>query len=148
MRIGLDANAVCGVGSKNRGIGNYCTDMIEALVRGFPEDEFFLLNCCENAPFGHGISGLPNFHEEFHYIAPAAALHCGEAATELTGEVVRSFVAANRLDAFLVTSPFDTFYPTYSREWFGDIPVAAIVYDIIPYVFQKRYLGDPAALRR
>ncbi|MBE6754447.1 MAG: glycosyltransferase [Ruminococcaceae bacterium] len=145
MRIGLDASAIYGPMSKNRGIGNYCTDLLEALLRCCPQHEFFLLNISEDTPFAAGVQQRARLHEEYIYLPLKNEGISSEDRRELFGDVVRSFVTRFQLDVFVVTSPFDVTYPTYSREWFGETAVVAIVYDIIPYIFKERYLGDKNA---
>lgn len=140
MNIGLDATAMFGPLSKNRGIGNYSVSLFSTLISADKENEYFLLNCVDDSSFLPYLGdGTENFHEEI--------LFCGKNAEflkngceEIYGDIIRTFIERNNIDIFIITSPFDLKFIPYKREWFGNTLVCSIVYDIIPYVMKKQYL--------
>ncbi len=145
MNIGLDATAMFGPLSKNRGIGNYSVSLFTTLISSDKENEYFLLNCVDDTSFVPYLGDkAENFHEEI--------LFCGKdseflrnGCEEIYGDIIRTFIERNNIDIFIITSPFDLKFVPYKREWFGSVQVCSIVYDIIPYVMKKQYLKNKEA---
>ena len=136
MRIGVDALAVQSPQHGRRGIGRYGKNLIDAL-RAAPGGHEILVHAHEGLPAGDVPSAT-------RLLAPD--LSRGEAtAAHRMDRLARE--NPDRLDAFLVISPFE--------HWAGYAPpptlpapdgflTATIVHDLIPLSFQEWYLADPA----
>jgi glycosyltransferase involved in cell wall biosynthesis len=137
VRIGIDMLAVQAPGSRFRGIGRYCHHLVSALLALETEHQFLL--------YAH--DGLPT--DRLPSVAPASSRtlrrepHLGERTL---------FAAIDRLartnpdglDLLLLLSPFEMhgdFCPP-ARPLNG-LKMAAVVYDLIPFLLQEVYLNDP-----
>ena len=131
MRIGIDMIGVQSGQSHGRGIGRYARSLVSALLRVDAGIEYRL--------YGHDAlptDGLPD--------APNSRLVV--LSSEKTSPPFDRLLLTNPdgLDALLLLSPFEQYgwYGLPARP-VGGLPVVSVVYDLIPFLFQERYLNDP-----
>ena len=142
MNIGFDAAAMFSASSKNRGIGNYSVSLFKTLIKNDKENRYFLLNCMDGTPFAPYLDGeTENFYEEMLY-SGANCQFFRDGYDEIFGDILRTFLARNKIDVFIITSPFEMAAYIYRREWFEGVTVCGIVYDIIPYIMRDKYLSQ------
>lgn len=137
LRIGIDLLGIQSPESRGRGIGRYGRGLLDALLTVGVEHEFLL--------YGH--HGLP---VEDVPVAPNAWLRELLPARNAGESVARLAIAnADQLDALLILSPFELHrgYNPPARPVDG-LPLAAVVYDLIPFLFQERYLTYPPSASR
>ena len=140
MNIGFDSSAMFGKGSKNRGIGNYSVSLFSTLIKNDKENNYFFLNCHEDTSFETYLDKkVSNFCEEILYTGENLSL-ISSGLQAIYGDILKTFLEKNKIDIFIITSPFDFSFPYYKKEWFGKVKVYCIVYDIIPYVMKNEYL--------
>ena len=137
MLIGIDMLGVQSPGSRGRGIGRLSSSVVAQLLGLDPSVHYVL--------YAH--EGLPT--DEFP-TAPNATRVVLRREPE-RGETRLSHVMGRLarenpegLDALLVLSPFELHegYGTPPKP-LRDLTLAAIVYDLIPFRYQERYLTDP-----
>jgi glycosyltransferase involved in cell wall biosynthesis len=138
MRIGIDMLAVQSPENRARGIGRYGRNLAAELARAAGRHELIF--------YSHG--DLPT--DAFPSSPQASIVRLpGSSAGSEPGALDR-VVGGNRdaLDAMLVLSPFEQFpwfmppAPALTR-----LPLAAVVFDLIPLRFPGRYLADPGCSR-
>ena len=140
MRIGIDMIGVQSPYSRGRGIGRYARSWVDAMTRADPGVDYVLY-----AHRGLPVDDLPT---ALNARVVEVALEHGERDL---GDVVQRVASANldRLDVLVQTSPFELFgdYATPARPP-GGPAMAAILYDLVPFLFQERYLSyAPSSLR-
>ena len=139
MRIAFDSIALLGAMSKNRGIGNYAFDLFSTMLKQDRENEYYFFNVLEQTDcFREEVRQGILRQEDFLCIKEGCFFPL-EDMKVIYGELVARFIQKNKIDVFMITSPFDAQYPTYQREWFAGTKVVTIVYDIIPYVMKDHY---------
>ncbi len=141
MRIGVDTLAITSPYSRGRGIGRYSGHLLEALLDAGRAHEF-VLYAHDDLPAAR-LPRRPN--------ARLARLRVEDERGERSlRAAMERLVAANpdRVDAMLILSPFELY------GGFGppSVPIGgprmvAVLYDLIPFLFQERYLTDPWAAR-
>jgi len=142
MNIGFDAAAMFAPSSKNRGIGNYSVSLFSTMINNDKENNYFMLNCIEDTSFKSYLADdVTNFREEILYTGKNCKF-INDDYGEIYGDIIRTFVEKNKIDVFIITSPIEYIVAPIKREWFGDVKVYCIVYDIIPYVMKDYYLSD------
>ena len=141
MNIGFDAQAILGTGSKNRGIGNYSTSLFNTLIDIDKDNDYFCLNVFEEKITDNYIKKTDNFSEINYYTGPNLKYVIKEFEAYY-GSIVSDFIIKNNIDVFYITSPFDSSFMSYKKEWFLNSKVVTILYDIIPWIFQDHYLKD------
>ncbi|URM31142.1 glycosyltransferase [Cytobacillus firmus] len=100
--------------SKYRGIGRYCDNLISTIVKNYP---------------GH-------FYFDFFP-------HQNDSEENLKAEV-REFIKTNKIDIFLLTSPFEFFnIDMLDKTLYGNTKAAVILYDLIPLIYPNAYLNSP-----
>lgn len=141
-------------GSRPRGIGRYTAQLIRAMAQQRGEHELRLMlnanfpGACRTAASQFGgvlprqaFSSYTTPRSERHHAPPTSPRR------RVADAVVRRHVAGLRPDALLFTSLFEMapkdFSPLDLRRYPAQI-TAAIVYDLIPAVFDELYLGDRA----
>jgi glycosyltransferase involved in cell wall biosynthesis len=135
VRIGIDMLGVQSSASRGRGIGRYARCLTAALLERGSQHEFLL--------YAH--RGLPT--DAFPTASNATVRPMPE---ELPApEAVERLASANpdALDALLILSPFELHeeYRPPARPLSG-LRIAAVIYDLLPFLFQERYLTyGPAA---
>lgn len=146
MRIAFDAIGILGPSSKNRGIGNYSTGQFAAMVEQDTNNEYFFFNLFEeNFSFKRSIGGGENL-EEFTLYSGKDNFLLKDLDNDIIGKIVRKFLRENNIDIFYFTSPFDA-NMRYQVEWFKDVKMVVLVYDVIPYIYREHYLSDENALK-
>ncbi len=133
MRIGIDMLALQSPTSRMRGIGRYAQGFLSGLLAVSPEDHEFLFYAHKDLP----IDLFP--------VAPNTRVKRLEptvTSRDAIDRVARSNPDA--LDVLLILSPLE-YYKSYSppARPLGSLPIAAIVFDVIPFLFQERYLDYP-----
>jgi glycosyltransferase involved in cell wall biosynthesis len=134
VRIGIDMLGVQSSASRGRGIGRYARSLAGALLRRGGDHEFVL--------YGH--HGLPVDGFPRSANARVRVLDASHPAPEAI-ERIASF-NPDRLDALLILSPFELHeeYRPPSRPLAG-LRIAAVIYDLLPFLFPERYLTYPPA---
>lgn len=146
MRIAFDAAAILGLGSKNRGIGNYSKGQFLAMIEQDKENEYFFFNLYEeDYRLSDELKEKSQLQEFSFYVGENQTLLKKE-YQDIIGGIVKRFLEENAIDVFYITSPFENPENSFfKREWFGTVRVVALVYDIIPYIFKEQYLSDAKA---
>lgn len=142
MNIAFDSTAILGPMSKNRGIGNYALSQFITMINLDKENNYFFINLFEDFKLSEFISECDNFEESYLYCGRDNFLLKEPNYENVIGDIIKNYIKKNNIDVFYITSPFESSYPLYKKEWFGNIKVVATVYDIIPYVFKDKYLTD------
>lgn len=143
LNIAWDATAIYGPMSKNRGIGNYVKGLFSTMIDMDTSNHYFLLNFFEDTEFKNKLQHPERLKETYLYCGDNNDLLSNPEFKYILGNAIRRFIQENKIDVFIITSPFESRLFPYEREWFGDVKTVAIVYDIIPYLFQNRYFaGD------
>ncbi len=142
MRIGVDMLALQSPDSRLRGVGRYGRHFLGALLPLAREDSFVL--------YAH--EGLPVDQFPDAENAEVRTLRIDSAAGERgIGDALERLVRTNpdRIDALLLINPFEQTpeYAPPARPLNGPA-IVAVIYDLIPFIQQERYLGDPGHARR
>lgn len=140
MNIGFDATAILGPMSKNRGIGNYNIGQFRKILEKNKNDKFFCLNFFEGSIRDELGDDFKNLYEEHLEAGKERILLRDPRFYKVYGSIVSKFLEKNKIDIFIITSPFDGHVKPYKKEWFAGVKVITTVYDIIPWVFKERYL--------
>jgi glycosyltransferase involved in cell wall biosynthesis len=143
MNIAIDVLAILGPDSKNRGIGNYATSQLKKMVEQDNQNHYFLLNFYEETNLKEILNYSSNVSEHYFYLGKDFFLGKQDEFKEVLGEVVKKFIISNKIDVFYFTSIFDGII-SYDMEWFKGVKTVATLYDIIPYIFKEKYLGNKA----
>ena len=154
MRIIIDLQACQSTGSRHRGIGRYSLALAKAMVRNAGKHEIWLML---SGLFPDTISSLRDAFEgmvpperivTWGAPGPVAELPPENYWRSRAAELVREqALAALRPDFVHVTSLFegsgDDAVSSVSIS--GEhLPTAVTLYDLIPLVYEKQYLQDPA----
>lgn len=147
MNIAIDAVAILGSG-KNRGIGRYCLDLLRAMLKKDHVNKYFFFNCFKPTTLFHDEEKIASLlTAEYLYMGKNDFLMTDPSYRTILGAIVQGFIRKYDIDAFVISSPFDGTFPAYQKDWFKGCKTAAIVYDIIPYIYKKRYLPDQTMYR-
>ena len=141
MNVAIDATAILGPMSKNRGIGNYAFDLFKTMIENDPDNQYFFFNLIEEYSLSEQLNHPGNVHDCFFYTGENHFLINDSRYKAVIGDIIRNFIDEHQIDVFLVTSPFESTVVTYEKEWFENTKVISIVYDIIPYVMKEQYLA-------
>lgn len=141
MNIAIDVLAILGPDSKNRGIGNYCTSQLKKMFELDKENKYFLINFYEDISLKDILDYSDNVSEHYFYLGKDGFLGREKAFNEVLGDLVKKIIKTHNIDVFYFTSPFDS-RVSYNMKWFEEVYTLATLYDIIPYLFKERYLGD------
>ncbi|RUL82334.1 glycosyltransferase [Tautonia sociabilis] len=134
MRIGVDALAIQSPFSRGRGIGRYARSLLAAMLEADTSNEYVIYTY-EDLP-RDGLPSSPRSRIREVARRPDREEHTLQHAVE------RALLEdADRLDWFLLLSPFETwqFYGLPHRP-VGRTRAAAVIYDVIPFLFQETYL--------
>jgi glycosyltransferase involved in cell wall biosynthesis len=141
MRIGIDAIALQGW-DRLRGIGRFAAGLLGRLLPADRSVEYVLYTY-EDLPTDL-IPGGPNVRRRSLRRDPAR----GESRL---GQTLDRIARENPdgLDLLLLLSPFEQ-APGYSppARPLGSLKLAAVVHDLIPFLFPERYLDDPGHAAR
>jgi glycosyltransferase involved in cell wall biosynthesis len=151
MRIALDLQTVQG-GNRYRGIGRYALNLAQAIARNRGDHDVMVVlsdlfpDTLE--PIRSAFAGLvpaSSFHV-FHAVGPVRASANGNDWRRAASEHLReAFLASLRPDVTHVSSPFEGYLDdvvTSIGKWTAGITTVTL-FDLIPYVNQDAYLGDP-----
>jgi glycosyltransferase involved in cell wall biosynthesis len=137
VRIGVDMLGIQSHSSRVRGIGRYGRSLLAAI----------LAIDCENNYFFYAHEGLSD--DDFPQAANAAVRRLGVA--DDPGQAMDRLARSNPddLDVLLLLSPFEigANYDPPTKPLNG-LTMAAVVYDLVPFLFQERYLTWPPAAAR
>jgi len=153
MRIILDMQGAQTPGSRNRGIGRYTLSLAKAIVRNRGEHEIILaLNGLfpdTIEPIRAAFDGLlPQLNIRVWYVpGPVSSLHIENDWRRHVAELTReAFLASLKPDIILISSLFegvDDDAVTSINTLSGTVPVAVILYDLIPLINRHHYLENP-----
>ncbi len=143
MNIAFDAVAILGPMSRNRGIGNYALSQFTGMVNLDSNNHYFFLNMIDgDFSLESSITNKSGFTEDFIDTGKNNVLLRNDAYSEVIGNIIKRYIRENNIDIFYITSPFESSFTLYKKEWFEGIKVISTVYDIIPYVMKEKYLND------
>jgi glycosyltransferase involved in cell wall biosynthesis len=137
LRIGIDILGVQSPASRGRGIGRYARSFLTALVEQDARNEYVLY-----AHRGLSTSCFPSGnHARVRQLGIAD--DSGQAIDQLARE------NPDALDLLLILSPFEigSGYDPPAKPLNG-LAMAAVVYDVVPFLFPERYLTWPPAAAR
>lgn len=137
--IAFDALAILSPTSKNRGIGNYAFSQFKTMVERDKLNNYYFFNLVEEYSWGNQLENKSNFYEEYFFCGKNNFLYENNSYNEIIGDIIKSFIKKNNIDIFYITSPMESSFPIYHKEWFQNVRVVATVYDIIPYVMKEHY---------
>jgi len=152
MRLVVDAQALQSNGSRHRGIGRYSLALLQQMALQAGEHEIILLL---NGLYAETVEPI---RESFRSLIPAENIRiwrppslCGQLESPIpgrrqAGELVREAVIASlKPDAVLIMSLFEgldeSVVTSVGRHKAG-FPVAVILYDLIPYIYNHKYLEN------
>ncbi|MCM1358102.1 MAG: glycosyltransferase family 4 protein, partial [Prevotella sp.] len=142
MNIAFDAVAILGYMSRNRGIGNYALSQFTGMINRDSQNKYFFLNMIDrNFKLSPMITNN-NFTEDFIDTGKNNVLLRNYAYSDVIGGIIKRYIRENNIDIFYITSPFESAFTLYKKEWFDGVKVIMTVYDIIPYVMKEKYLSD------
>lgn len=151
MNIAVDIQPLISPTSKNRGIGNYNVDQIKLLIEKDKENNYIFFNAYnEESIFDilkidksiySNVTDVHIYTGKTNYLIQSEPNGKLKKYERIFGELVKNFLKENKIDVFYFTSPFD-YWDIFNIEWFETVATVATVYDIIPYLFPKRYLAD------
>jgi glycosyltransferase involved in cell wall biosynthesis len=152
MRLVVDAQALQSKGSRHRGIGRYSLALLQQMALQAGEHEIILLL---NGLYADTVEPI---RESFRGTIPAENIRiwrppslCGQLESpdpgrRQAGELIREAVIASlKPDAVLLMSLFEGLdegvITSVGRHKAG-FPVAVILYDLIPYIYNHKYLEN------
>ena len=149
MRIVIDIYP-CLSASKFRGIGRYCSNFLLSLIHLVPENiEIILLgnaNIEEKDFFLRKINTLGSKKVQFksYFLPPLPKGNNNSQVSDKTYKAMSTFYSQLRPSLVLVLSPFEGYREQYEYFWpqKNEIPVWAIFYDLIPFLFPDQYLEE------
>lgn len=154
MNIAVDVQPLVSPTSKNRGIGNYNVDQLRLLIERDKKNNYLFFNAYNdesifdildiNKSEYENVKDVHIYTGNSQYLIQSEPNGKVKKYEKIFGELVKKFLKDNNIDIFYFTSPFD-YWDIFNMEWFKSVTTIATVYDIIPYLFQKRYLGDKDA---
>ena len=141
MRIGFDMLAVQSPHHGHRGIGRYSRHLVAALLDR-DDDHQFVLYAHDGLPDDR-IPHAPNAIVRWLRSEQERGL---TTVTQRMDHLARTNPDA--LDVLVILSTFEHWqdYHPPARPWNG-LKIAAIVYDLIPFLFQSETIYDPTLLR-
>ncbi len=142
MNIAFDSYAILGYMSRNRGIGNYTLNQFTSMINNDHDNKYFFLNMIDSDFKLSPVIKNDNFTEDFIYTGKNNFLIRNDEYSEVTGNIIKRYIRENDIDIFYITSPFETDFIRYKKEWFEGVRVITTVYDIIPYIMKEKYLND------
>lgn len=152
MRIVIDLQAAQAE-NRNRGIGRYALSMAQAMVRNRGEHEVVI---ALNGHFTDTIESIRSGFLDFlpqenvrvwHAVAPVE--HCdanNDWRREAAERVREAFLASLTPDFIFIPSLFEGLADNAVvsiGEFSTSVPVAVMLYDLIPYIHRRPYLENP-----
>jgi glycosyltransferase involved in cell wall biosynthesis len=134
MRIAIDIQGLQTAGSRHRGIGQYTYHLLKTMLEiDHGENEFFLL--------GNSNLALPEIQDlaTHRYVT----LEYPKNNQQISEIVNRLALLGGKVDIFHVASPMETDPDVVIPPFDETLPFKTIctLYDIIPYIFQDKYLS-------
>ena len=142
MNIAFDSYALLGPMSRNRGIGNYTFSQFTGMINQDKNNHYFFLNMIDRNYSLKKYIESDSFTEVFIDTGKKNVLLHSENYSDVIGAVIKNFLREYSIDIFYITSPFDTGFTLYKKEWFEGVRTVVTVYDIIPYIMKEKYLSD------
>ena len=139
LNIAIDSLALLSPTSKNRGIGNYAYNQFHTMLERDTENDYYFFNIMEELGDDPLFSEYKNFHSEYFFCGNQNFLFKTKKYEEVIGNLIRAFIQKYQIDVFYITSPFESDFFIYKKEWFQGIKTVATVYDIIPYMMKEHY---------
>ncbi|NDJ16285.1 glycosyltransferase [Myxacorys almedinensis] len=133
MRIGIDIQALQTENSRNRGIGRYTRSVIENLLSGFPNNSYHI--------FANRTLRAPDIDPQIYPYTYVNYEQIG--SSEINDLLLKTTFSSDNIDAVFIPSPMEELdatipsYKNFCKQTF------VICYDLIPLLFQDRYLSDP-----
>ncbi|MFZ2538004.1 MAG: glycosyltransferase family 1 protein, partial [Oscillospiraceae bacterium] len=157
MNIAIDVQPLVSPCSKNRGIGNYNVDQLKLLVQKDTKNKYIFFNIYNNESIFDileidqskfcNIVDVHIYTGNTNYIIQKSSNGLKKEYDDVLGKIIKKFLSDNSIDLFYFTSPFD-YYDYYNMEWFEGVYTMATVYDVIPFLFQNRYLNHNQDLKK
>lgn len=154
MRIVIDLQGAQTTGSRNRGIGRYSLSLAQAIARQRDEHEIIIVL---NGIFADSIDPIRKDFAEllpaenikvWHPLKPVHAADPANIWRRKASEAIREFFLASlQPDMVLVSSLFEGFGDdslTSVGQYLPHLPTAVVLYDLIPFIYPKPYLENPA----
>ncbi|MCL4526989.1 MAG: glycosyltransferase [Gammaproteobacteria bacterium] len=154
MRIVIDLQGAQTTGSRNRGIGRYSLSLAQAIARQRDEHEIIIVL---NGIFADSIDPIRRDFAEllpaenikvWHPLKPVYAADPANVWRRKASEAIREFFLASlQPDMVLVSSLFEGFGDdslTSVGQYLPHLPTAVVLYDLIPFIYPKPYLENPA----
>lgn len=154
MRIVIDLQGAQTSGSRHRGIGRYSLWLAQAMVRNRGEHEIII------ALSDHFPDTIEPIRADFEGLLPPSNIRVWRALSGVSAlapdnrdrrqaaELIReSFLASLKPDFVLVTSLFEGLGDdaiTSIRTSSSEVPVATVLYDLIPHIHRSTYLPSLA----
>ncbi|MFO0910743.1 MAG: glycosyltransferase [Isosphaeraceae bacterium] len=140
MRIGFDMLAVQSPHHGHRGIGRYSANLLSTLLSRNDDHQYVL--------YVH--DGLADDRVPRSPRAMVRRIESGEPEHSRLIPTLDQLARTNpdNLDLLVVLSPFEkwSYYSPPARDP-GGLPIAAVVYDLIPFLFQNELAVDPELVR-
>lgn len=154
MRIAIDIQPFASP-SAQRGIGMYSKGLLKEMIAQHPEHEYHLFNLygdckLENERFPDYVHFHTFYAGEDRYLLRFDNREGYEDQLfydSILEGIFQTFIHQNKIDLFVVLSPFDVLL-SYRSRWFHGTRLAAIVYDWIPLLFQEKYLLEAVEKKR
>jgi glycosyltransferase involved in cell wall biosynthesis len=137
LRIGIDMLGVQSPDSRGRGIGRYARSLVSSMLARGVENDYVL--------YAHEGLSTDDFPRSPH--VEHRPLGAADDPGQATDRLAR--LNPDKLDALLVLSPFEIgvgFDPP--PKPLNGLVMAAVLYDVVPFLFQERYLTWPPAADR
>ena len=147
MNIAVDALAMVGNMSKNRGIGNYNISQFKKMMEQDKVNKYFILNLYDDFDLKEQLQYGDNVKEFYFSCGLNNFLTKNREYHKVLGDIIKNFIKENEIDVFYITSPFDFTTMIYDNNWLEGVQTIATVYDIIPYIFKDIYLTEKSAER-
>lgn len=152
MRIVIDLQGAQSSGSRNRGIGRYTEALTQAICQNRVDHDIHLILSNSfsqtieplRAKFEPLIS-VNNIHI-FDVFTPTDDSNIANLDRRNLNEAMReAFIAQLSPDVVLITSLFEGLgdNSVTSIKTFNNIPTAVVLYDLIPFIYNKIYLENP-----
>lgn len=151
MRVLIDLQGAQ-TSSRFRGIGRYSLELTKGLLRNPHGHEILVLlnGLLPDSIEGirHHLKGLisPDQILVWEGVGPTAYVDVKNRWRQYASEMIReSFIQSLNPDIVLNTSLFEGYGDDYAGgigDLAGDIPVATVFYDLIPWIYPKDYLSD------
>lgn len=143
MKIVIDMQGAQSLNAK-RGIGRYIISLIELIIQNKAQDEIILV--C-NALFKDSVAEIKSVFEDKLPRQNIKTWLPVKTDKELSVNIFEAFLRGLNPDIVLTSSLFEGFEGddavAISNIRDMDIPVAVILYDLIPLIYQSPYLDNP-----